>query len=31
MANVDWYIEGKQFGNCNCNYSCPCQFEDLPS
>ncbi len=31
MAYVDWYIEGKQFGNCNCNYGCPCQFEDLPS
>jgi hypothetical protein len=31
MANIDWYIEGKQFGNCNCDYSCPCQFESLPS
>ena len=31
MANVDWYIEGRQFGNCNCNYGCPCQFEDLPT
>lgn len=31
MANVDWYIEGKEFGNCNCAYGCPCQFEDLPT
>ncbi|NSY38958.1 DUF1326 domain-containing protein [Leisingera sp. ANG59] len=31
MANVDWYIEGPSFGNCNCNYGCPCQFEDLPT
>lgn len=29
MAHVDWYIEGKSFGNCNCNYGCPCQFEAL--
>jgi hypothetical protein len=31
MTYVDWYIEGKSFGNCNCNYGCPCQFEDLPT
>ncbi|WP_291730637.1 DUF1326 domain-containing protein [Leisingera sp. F5] len=31
MAHVDWYIEGRSFGNCNCNYGCPCQFEDLPT
>jgi hypothetical protein len=24
---IDWYIEGSQFGNCNCAYGCPCQFE----
>ena len=24
---IDWYIEGTQFGNCNCSYGCPCQFE----
>ncbi len=24
---IDWYIEGTQFGNCNCAYGCPCQFE----
>ena len=31
MAHVDWYIEGRTFGNCNCVYGCPCQFEDLPT
>ncbi|MES0825773.1 DUF1326 domain-containing protein [Ruegeria sp. SCP11] len=31
MAFVDWYIEGDAFGNCNCGYACPCQFEDLPT
>ena len=31
MAHVDWYIEGECFSNCNCNYGCPCQFEDLPT
>jgi hypothetical protein len=27
MAQVDWYIEGAEFSNCNCDYACPCQFE----
>ena len=27
MAHVDWYIEGIEFSNCNCDYACPCQFE----
>jgi hypothetical protein len=31
MTMVDWYVEGVEFGNCNCIYGCPCQFEDLPS
>ena len=31
MSFTDWYIEGRNFGNCNCNYGCPCQFEDLPN
>ncbi len=31
MSNIDWYVEGTQFGGCNCNYGCPCQFEDLPT
>ncbi|MFY0690496.1 MAG: DUF1326 domain-containing protein [Paracoccaceae bacterium] len=31
MAHIDWYVEGPAFGNCNCGYSCPCQFEELPT
>lgn len=31
MARIDWYVEGLCYGNCNCNHSCPCQFEDRPS
>lgn len=31
MAHVDWYVEGPAYGNCNCAYGCPCQFEDLPT
>jgi hypothetical protein len=31
MAFTDWYVEGDAFGNCNCGYACPCQFEELPT
>ena len=32
MAQVDWYIEGIEVSNCNCDYACPCQFESpLPT
>ena len=31
MNQVDWYVEGPSYGNCNCSYGCPCQFEDLPT
>jgi len=31
MAHVDWYVEGNAYGNCNCQYTCPCQFEGLPT
>ena len=27
----DWYIEGEVYGNCNCAYGCPCQFEADPT
>lgn len=27
MGSVDWYIEGVEVSNCNCDYACPCQFE----
>ena len=29
--NINWHIKGKQFGNCNCNYGCPCQFNSPPT
>lgn len=28
---INWEIHGLAFGNCNCDYSCPCQFEALPT
>lgn len=28
---IDWYIEAISFGNCNCDWACPCQFESLPT
>lgn len=31
MSRVDWYVEGIEFGVCNCVYACPCQFEALPT
>ena len=29
--STDWYVEGVEFGNCNCIHGCPCQFEGLPT
>ena len=31
MPQVDWYVQGIEYGNCNCDYGCPCQFESLPT
>lgn len=31
MSMIDWEIEGLAFGNCNCDWTCPCQFELRPS
>jgi hypothetical protein len=31
MSHVDWEIKGRAFGNCNCSYGCPCQFNALPT
>ncbi|WP_201285612.1 DUF1326 domain-containing protein [Chelativorans xinjiangense] len=28
---IDWAIEASTFGNCNCDYCCPCQFELRPT
>lgn len=26
-----WEIKGREFGNCNCSYGCPCQFNAPPT
>lgn len=31
MGMTEWYVEGVEYGSCNCRYGCPCQFEDLPT
>jgi hypothetical protein len=28
---IDWRIDAEAFSNCNCDYGCPCQFEQRPS
>lgn len=28
---IDWEIHGLEFGNCNCGYACPCQFNAPPT
>ena len=31
MADVSWKLKGIEYGNCNCAYGCPCQFNALPT
>ena len=31
MAHVDWSIKGPEYGNCNCDWGCPCQFNAMPT
>jgi hypothetical protein len=31
MASTDWVVKATEFGNCNCAYGCPCQFNALPT
>src|SRR5207249_542327 len=31
MAETRWMLKGREFGNCNCAYGCPCQFNALPT
>jgi hypothetical protein len=31
MKLVEWSMQGTEFGNCNCNVGCPCQFNALPT
>lgn len=28
---IPWSIKGESYGSCNCDHSCPCQFESLPT
>ncbi len=28
---IEWHMEGIQYGTCNCDHACPCQFEGLPN
>ncbi len=31
MAAPSWVLKGIEYGNCNCDYGCPCQFNGRPS
>jgi hypothetical protein len=31
MAHADWRIKGIEFGACNCDWGCPCQFNAPPT
>ncbi len=31
MGHTSWVLKGTEYGNCNCDYGCPCQFNGRPS
>ncbi|WP_170481824.1 DUF1326 domain-containing protein [Ruegeria arenilitoris] len=31
MTAPSWVLNGIEYGNCNCDYGCPCQFNGRPS
>lgn len=31
MAHTEWSMQGTEVANCNCNWGCPCQFNQLPT
>ena len=31
MTNTSWELIGTEYGSCNCDYGCPCQFMGKPS
>ncbi|MDJ0948976.1 MAG: DUF1326 domain-containing protein [Alphaproteobacteria bacterium] len=31
MAGIDWRFEAVELATCNCDFSCPCQFNALPT
>jgi hypothetical protein len=30
-GQTPWRLTGHHAGSCNCNWACPCQFNDLPT
>lgn len=28
---IEWHVNGIEYGSCNCDHACPCQFEGLPT
>ena len=31
MANIDWKLDAVELVTCNCDFSCPCQFNAPPT
>ena len=31
MPLTEWFMEGSEYGHCNCAWGCPCQFNALPT
>ena len=31
MPLTEWFMQGTEYGHCNCNWGCPCQFNALPT
>jgi hypothetical protein len=31
MALTEWFMQGTEYGHCNCNWGCPCQFNAPPT
>ena len=31
MTAIHWSLKGTEYGSCNCDYGCPCQFNGRPS
>jgi hypothetical protein len=31
MTATAWVLKGTEYGNCNCDYGCPCQFNGCRS
>lgn len=31
MPRTHWVLQGREFGNCNCDFGCPCQFNAMPT